>query len=102
MTMSSSPLAYKAEYDLMDRALKAAKGVRVPFKTRPEASTYRLKLNNARKLQRKLNKELYTEGHVLHGCSEYDELVFVLREDADEEWWVYLEKQLVPEAVEEI
>jgi hypothetical protein len=100
--MSSSRLSYKAEYDLMDQALKTEKGVRSHIGSREASMLYRLKLNKARQLDRKTNAEAYQPGHILHGGSEYDELVFTVREDTEGEWWVYLEKAMVPTLVEPI
>lgn len=102
MTMSTSRLSYENEYKLMQQAVDAEKGVRTWIGTREAANTYRLKLNMARQLDRSLNKDVYPEGHRLHGGSEYDELVFVIREDTEGEWWVYLEKGMVPSVVEPI
>jgi len=38
----------------------------------------------------------------MHGASIYDEFVFTVRVDENEEWWVYLEKALAPSHVEAI
>ena len=100
--MSKSRLTYRAEYELMDKAMKEKNGSRAHIGSREAAKTYRLRLNMARQLDRKLNREAYPEGHLLHGSSEYDELVFTVRDDTDDEWWVYLEKALAPSHVEAI
>ena len=102
MTMSKSRLAYRQEYDLMDTAMKTDKGSRTHIGSREAAKTYQLRLNMARQLDRKLNREAFPEGHLLHGASEYDELVFRIKIDTDDEWWVYLEKALAPTVVEAI
>jgi hypothetical protein len=98
--MSNSRLSYQSEYELMDKAMKEGKGVRTHIGTREAAMTYRLRLNRARALDRKLNALAYPAGHKMHGGSEYDELVFTVREDTEGECWVYLEKALAPTHVE--
>jgi hypothetical protein len=100
--MSSSRLSYQAEYELMDKALAEGKGVRTPIGSREAAMTYRLRLNRARALDRKLNADAFPPGTKMHGGSEYDELVFTVREDTDGEWWVYMERALAPDHVEAI
>lgn len=100
--MSTSRLSYKAEYDLMQQAVDAEKGVRSHIGSREAAMKFRLRLNQARQLDRKLNCETYEPGHALYGGSEFDELIFTVRQDTDEEWWVYLEKSMVPSTVEPI
>jgi len=102
MTMSNSRLSYEAEYALMDKALAETKGVRTPIGSRAAAMKYRLRLNQARALDRKLNAKAFAEGMKMHGASKYDELVFTVQEDTEEENWVYLEKALAPTHVEAI
>ena len=100
--MSNSRLSYHSEFELMKKALAEDKGIRAPIGSREATMLYRLKLNKARALDRKLNKDIYEVGHILHGGSEFDELVFTVREDESGEWWVYLEKAMVPTHVEAI
>lgn len=106
MTMSNSRLSYTAEYDLMKRAVEAKTGVRTPFDSRAAAYTYRLRLNRARQLERRLNREAFPEGTKMHGASIYDELVFTVEVSdpgtESELFWVYLKKAFVPEHVEEL
>lgn len=102
MTMSNSRLSYEAEYALMEQALEATKGVRTPIGSRPAALKYRLRLNQARALDRKLNATAFAAGMKMHGASKYDELVFTVQEDTTGENWVYLEKALAPTHVEPI
>jgi len=102
MTMSTSRLSYQKEYDLMDKALAEEKGSRVHIGTRQAAMTYRLRLNRSRQLDRNFNAEAFPAGTKMHGASIYDEFVFTVRVDENEEWWVYLEKALAPSHVEAI
>jgi hypothetical protein len=86
----------------MDSALKEAKGSRIHIGSRSAAMTYRLRLNRARQLDRNFNAKAFPEGVKMHGSSIYDEFVFTVRIDENEEWWVYLEKSLAPSHVEAI
>jgi hypothetical protein len=78
------------------------KGVRTHIGSREAAMVYRLRLNQARALDRKLNAQAFAPGTKMHGGSEYDELVFTVRVDTEDEYWVYLEKALAPQHVEAI
>jgi hypothetical protein len=102
MTMSNSRLSYEDCYDLMTQALNTPLGSRAWIGSREAAYTYRLKLNKARALDRKLNAEAFPQGHKMHGGSEFDELMFKIRQDENGEFWVYLEKALAPTHVEAI
>jgi len=106
MTMSSSRLSYTAEYEFMNKALAEPKGVRTPFEDRAAAYTYRLRLNRARQLERKLNKDAFKPGTKMHGASIYDELIFTIKisdpNTEDQLFWVYLEKVMAPSHVEAI
>ena len=102
MTMSNSRLSYAEEYILMEKAIKEEKGSRAFIGSREAAMTYRLRLNRARQLDRKLNAKAYAEGMKMHNASIFDELVFTVRIDEDGQHWVYLEKALAPQHVEAI
>lgn len=102
MSLPSSRLSYSDCYPLMDQALKDPTGVRTLIGDKGEAKHFRLRLNNARLLERKINKQTYDPTHPLHDASEYDELVFRVLEDTEGRWWVYLEKKKPPEVVESL
>ena len=100
--MSSSRLSYEKEYEQMQAAIAAEKGTRIHIGSLEAAMTYRLRLNRARQLDRKLNADAYEPGMKMHNASIYDELVFTVRIDTADEYWVYLEKALAPTHVEAI
>ena len=102
MTISSSRLSYRDCYELMDKALNTPGGVRALMGTEPEAWRMRLRLNKGRLLDRKINAATYDQSHPLYGGSEYDELIFTIKEDVEGGWWLYLERQKLPDVVEPI
>jgi hypothetical protein len=60
-----------------------------------------MRCNNARKLHREENKKIHAPNTPLYGTSEYDRLQLKLKQDTDEQWWVYAERsQLDPSAIE--
>lgn len=87
MTISISRLAYEDCYKVMDAALDDAVGARVKFSDHGMAMFFRMRLNQARKIDRKDNMQLYEEDHPLYGRSAYDKLVARV-----EDTWVYVEK----------
>ena len=92
MGMSTSRLAFSDCYELMEKALLDPKGIRVKFVTEDDAFHYRLRLHNARKIDRHDNFQLYEEGHQMHGKSPYDVLIMRMQRDDDGGMWLRLEK----------
>lgn len=96
MSLPTSILSYGDCFKVMDAALEDAIGCRVKIEDYGAARFFRMRMNYARRLARAKNAEIYEEGHQMHGCSEYDSLVFRIRLDsttADEFYWVYAERQ---------
>jgi hypothetical protein len=95
MGMSNSRLAFSDCYELMEKAIEDQKGIRVKFATEQDAWLYRLRLHNARKIDRKENEEIYEKGHAMHGRSVYDALIMRLRQVTNNgkgAWWLRIEK----------
>lgn len=103
MPISSSPLAYSDCYDAMNRALEDDRGVRLKVDTRGNAEFLRMRLNTARAINREENARTYEKGEPMHGRSEYDKLMFRIKElrskDGTTRVYVYLEQvqSFVPE-----
>jgi hypothetical protein len=79
----------------MEKAIEDQKGIRVKFATEQDAWLYRLRLHNARKIDRKENEEIYEKGHAMHGRSVYDALIMRLRQVSNNgkgAWWLRIEK----------
>lgn len=93
MTISHSPLAYEDCYAVLDKALADPQGVRVLMRDWNAAYFFRMRCHNARKIDRKKNKEIYEDkAHPLHGCSEYDRLIIRIRVDEDGDYWLFIEQ----------
>jgi hypothetical protein len=91
MAMSQSRLAFSDCYELMEQAIADPKGIRVKFASEDDAFHYRLRLHNARKIDRHDNLQVFEEGHSMHGKSPYDVLVMRI-ERRDKQFWLRLEK----------
>lgn len=95
MGMSTSRLAYSDCYELMEKAIVDQKGIRIKFASFDDAFHYRLRLHNARKIDRNDNFHTYEEGHKMHGKSPYDQLVMRIEtvgQNGKEGCWLKLEK----------
>jgi hypothetical protein len=102
MSLATSREAYEDCYQAMDMALEAKDGVRVGFETKEEAKYYRMRMNQARFLDRKFNNGRYTDiKDPRRYKSEYDALVFRLREVHDK-FYIYIEAKPKFGVVEEI
>jgi hypothetical protein len=102
MSLSNSRLSYDDCYEVMDQALEAADGVRVGFEDREQAIFYRMRMNQARQLDRRFNGERYRGvDYPRRGRSSYDALSMRVRR-VDDMYWVYVEKRQKPQIIEEI
>lgn len=106
MTISDSPLSYSDCYDAMERALEDTKGIRLRVNKVADAYHLRMRLNQARAINRRENRRTYEPEHHLFGRSVYDRLMFKIKERAthngDTHVYVYLERigELKPDMVE--
>ena len=91
MAGSTSRLAYRDCYEVLDKALRNTKGIKVKVPDHGSGNNYRLRLHMARSIDRKDNQATYPEEHKLHGRSVYDPLVIRLRQEG-KNWWMYVEK----------
>jgi len=85
----------------MNQALEAPDGVRVGFADEDEATFYRMRMNQARQLDRRFNKTRFASDHPMHSRSEYDALMFRIRH-SDGMYWVYAERKAQRGVIEEI
>lgn len=90
MTLPKTAIAYADCYELMEQALDHPRGTRVPMPSWDSATFYRMRMNQARVVQREDNKKMYTEDHILYGASVFDRLAFRIREH-DDQVWIYIE-----------
>jgi len=92
MSLSNNRQAYEDCYEVMDKALDLPDGVRIGFGSKEEAAYYRFRMNKARQLDREFSRERYEMANPKRGRSDYDVLMFRIRENSDM-FWVYAEKK---------
>ena len=86
MVTSTSRLAYSDCFDLMDKAIADPKGIKIKFSAGEDAWHFRIRLHTARKIDRQDNKDIYDQGHPMHGRSVYDQLTMRIRKTNDFAW----------------
>jgi hypothetical protein len=97
VTHSNSRTAYSDCFDLYDRALGTDRGVRYICEFENQAVHFRSRMNKARELDRKINREIYHDqtDHPLFGRSEYDIFTVKVRRDFERDKWMVLVERLV-------
>jgi len=93
VTVSTSRLAFNDCYDIFDQALADPSGIRVAFESEGAARHFRLRLHQARKIDRQDNAKIYGVDHPMFGRSAYDPIQAMLRQ-VEGVWYVYLKPLL--------
>lgn len=89
MTISDSRFAYSDCFEAWEKALNDEVGVRIPVKDIDAAYHLRMRLHQARKIERRENKDTYPDaGHHMHGKSVYDTLIVQIKND--EGVWIHI------------
>ena len=102
MTISTSVLSYDDCYEVFERALASESGIRVEFDQAGTAQHYVMRLHQARQLRRNQNAEVYSDpDHPMHGKSDYD-LLRCSKRKVEGKFFVYLEKLVTPDRIEEL
>ena len=93
MALTDSLAAYEDCFQAFERAAKAPKGIRILFESKKTANYFRLRMNNARVLQRKEATRMYERSDPKWGKSEFDKYRIKIVEAAEQtgEWWVYID-----------
>lgn len=91
MTVSDSALAYVDVYAKLDAALEDPAGVRLKMDSLADATYFRLRCHQARKINRRENTFTYEKGHPLWRKSAYDVLVLRIRQ-VEGAWYLYFER----------
>ena len=100
MSLPNSLLSYTDCLEVLDKAVDDSAGIRVSFKTRDEAHVFRMRLHQARKLQRDENTLAYDVGDKMYGKSPYDGIKCTLR-SLKSGHYVYLEHRVIREGMVE-
>lgn len=94
MPVSSSRLSYSDCFTLFDKAHADEKGARFQVNggdNYGDAYHFRLRMHQARAIDRKDNKEIYEIGEPLYGRSIFDPLVIQIKgPDTEGKWWIYV------------
>lgn len=94
MSLSTSRLAYIDCFTLLDRAVAEPRGIRAEVPSLSAATHLRMRIHQARQIDRGENAKTYPADHPLHGRSPYD--IFVCRiEEASDTVWLYLDREHV-------
>lgn len=106
MALPKSMLAYTDCQEVFSRAADSAEkggpGVRVRLASWADANYFRMRMNNARAINRRDNAEIYSPGDPLYKASLWDALMVTIKR-VDGEFYVYVEPHGVQlEKVEEI
>ena len=78
---SNSILSYADVRELLDRALASDRGLRVRLGTTGACHNLRQRMGYFRRLDRRENKKVYDDSHILHDRSQYDTLIFRIGQD---------------------
>jgi hypothetical protein len=81
MAPPTSRIAYTAEYDILDRALKAQHGIQVRMRDWGQAKHLQMRLHKARTLDRALASEIHNDHE---RGSVYDKLIVQVTNDGDD------------------
>lgn len=103
MPVSSSRLSYSDCFTLFDKALDDAKGARYQVADGEHGKNqyFRMRMHQARSLDRQDNKMMLPPDDPLYGRSVYDALIIQLKEDTLGGWWVYVtHTEINPEEIE--
>lgn len=105
MSVSTSRSSYTDCYTYLDRALDAPHGIRIKIgdvedpASPGRAHQLRVRLNYARKLDRREAEGIYPKDHPEHGVSAYDALVFRITQ-YDGVTYIQIEPRKAPAAAE--
>lgn len=91
MTVSTSRLSFDDCFSLFDRVLEEPEGIRVKFPTFGAANYFRMRMHQARSLDREDNRLAYDKGDPLYARSIYDRIKGTIEKDGLV-WWLYLQR----------
>lgn len=96
-----SEVSYQDLIPILDRAMVAPKGIRIPFQTKADAVRFRARCNEYRVIDRKRNQHIYPPGDRMHGSSAYDILVFKMEPGTDGAYFITMSPRM-PVRLEDI
>lgn len=90
MSLPDQLAAYADCLDLYERALGDEVGARAKLPTVNEATMFRMRMHQARSLERAESRRMYDKTDIRYNKSEFDVLKVTVREDTEGGWWVYV------------
>jgi len=91
LALPETMAAYTDCYEIYDRAQHDGKGVRVHVGEQKDAGILRMRMNQARVLQRREAMRMYDRTDARYGKSENDKFRNTIKEDTEGNWWLYVE-----------
>ncbi len=92
MSLPLQIAAYGDCFEVFERAKANPRGVRVHMGPKNSAERMRYRMQMARRLARDESRRMYDRTAPQWNKSEFDDLILLLRQDEDGEWWVYVER----------
>lgn len=90
MALPSTIASYEDCFDLFARAIAKPKGSRALLGSYGDAEHFRMRMHQARKLQRDESMRMYDSNAPQYNKSEFDKLMCRVCEDAEGRFWVYV------------
>lgn len=98
MSLPNTPLSYLDCFEVFDRALKDTEGVMVRMKSKDAATHFRMRMHQARRVDRHRNCQTYEMEHPLFNSSAYDPL-YITIEDRDGVDYLFIRHRPVPQEI---
>ena len=92
MSLPLQMAAYGDCFELFERAKADSIGIRAFVGKKTAAERLRYRMQMARRLARDESKRLYDRDSPQWNKSEFDDLILLLRQDVDGDWWIYVER----------
>ncbi len=101
MALPSSLQSYSDCLDFFEAVINDPKGGRIYVGDWSRAHHFRMRCNQARKLDREQSARIYPPEDIRHGTSAYDPLCFQIKVDTEGGYWVYATRmKLDPSQIE--
>jgi hypothetical protein len=95
MSLSNNPGAYADCHEILNRALDDKSGVRIAVESYNAGIHLRMRLHQARELDRRENKKTYPDDHPMNNRSAWDPFVVRIKANDSGKHWVYIEPNVI-------
>ena len=91
MSLTDQPAAYNDCQLIWQKAVDTPGGIRFPFHDYNSASTFQMRMNKCRSIQRRISRQVNAPTSPKYDTSEFDSHMVQIRgPDADGSWWIYV------------